>query len=130
LLHTQPDLSSGAGTTCQIVAVPSPTPKEELWHEKLKMGIFYNHLLHSRLFSEMRVCRGLVAACDESEIVALDKNPAKKGSNTLNTMGMIRYNYIILSFEIILQTFFLETQILWMFFICILDFVSLHTPKH
>jgi hypothetical protein len=42
------------------------------------MGIFSNHLLHSRLFSEMRVCRGLVAACDESEIVALDRNPAKK----------------------------------------------------
>jgi hypothetical protein len=42
----------------------------------------------------MRVCRGLVAGCDESEIVALDKNPARKGSDTLNTMAITIYNSI------------------------------------
>jgi hypothetical protein len=58
----------------------------DIQHENLRKRIFYIHLLHRRLFSEMRLCRGLVAGCDESEIVAFDKHPVKKGLNTLNTM--------------------------------------------
>jgi len=36
------------------------------------------HLLQWRLFSEIRVRRGLVVVRDEPDIVALDKNPAKE----------------------------------------------------
>jgi hypothetical protein len=43
----------------------------------------------------MRARRGLVAGCDESEIVASDKNPAKKGSNTLSTRGITTYYSIL-----------------------------------
>jgi hypothetical protein len=67
----------------------------DIGHENFRIRIFYFPLLHRRLFSEMRVCRGLVAGCDESEIVALDKHPVKKGLNTLNTMCITRYNSII-----------------------------------
>jgi hypothetical protein len=67
----------------------------DIGHENLRMRIFYIHLLHSRLFSEMRVCRGLVTGCDESEVVALDKHPAMRGLNSLNTMCITRYNSII-----------------------------------
>jgi hypothetical protein len=66
----------------------------DIGHDNLRMRIFYIHLLHRRLFSEMRVCRGLVAGCNESEIVGLDKHPVKKGLNTLNTMCITTHNYI------------------------------------